>query len=152
VSDLAIAIRPVVEGPRAGWCEWVEPIPGTFLSLLGPVFSRVEGDRRAAIELEPRPEHRNRLGSLHGGFLASFADHAYFSAMVVMGRPAQANAVTVDLSMQYLGAGKADRVLRADVELLGETGRLLFMRMTLAQDGIPIAASTATLRKAPEPR
>ena len=144
--------RPIADGPRAGWLEWVEPAEGNFLSILGPLYSRREGDRRAIVELEPRPEHRNRLGSLHGGLLAAFADHAYFSAMVAMGRPAQAGAVTVDLSMQYLAAGSADAPLRAEVDLLGETGRLLFLRLVLSQHGQPVAASTATLRKAPEER
>ena len=145
-------VRHVTDGPRAGWLEWVEPVDGTFLSMLEPIYSRPDGDRRASVELMPRPDHCNRLGSLHGGFLASFADHAYFSAMVAIGRPAQANAVTVDLTMQYLAAGKAGQLLRADVELLTETGRLAFLRMTLMQGDLPIAASTATLRKAPEAR
>ncbi|MES2172845.1 MAG: PaaI family thioesterase [Pseudomonadota bacterium] len=148
-GEKAIA-RRVTDGPRAGWLQWMEPVPDTFLTLLGPIYSQPEGAARAIVELEPRANHRNRLGSLHGGFLAAFADHAYFSAMVAIGRPAQASAVTVDLSMQYLAAGRADYILRAQVELLGETGRLLFLRMTLVQDGRTIAASTATLRKAPE--
>lgn len=145
-------VRRVSEGARAGWLQWIEPVDGTFLTLLGDIYSRPDGESRAVVELETRPSHRNRLGSLHGGFLASFADHAYFSAMVAIGRPAQASAVTVDLSMQYLGAGKIGEVLRAEVELLGETGRLLFLRMTLKQGDRAVAASTATLRKAPEDR
>ncbi|WP_336959810.1 PaaI family thioesterase [Sphingobium aquiterrae] len=140
------------DGPRAGWLEWIEPASGTFLTVLEPIYARPEGERRAWVEMEPRPDHCNRLGSLHGGFLAAFADHAYFSAMAAIGRPAQVGAVTVDLSMQYLAAGKAGQVLRADVELLAETGRLLFLRMTLMQGDVPVAASTATLRKAPEAR
>jgi uncharacterized protein (TIGR00369 family) len=152
VTDAPGITRRVPEGARAGWLEGIEPVPRTFLSLLGPIYSRPEGDKRAIVELEPRPDHCNRLGSLHGGLLAAFADHADFSAMVAMGRPAQAVALTVDLSMQYLGAGRADRMLRAEVELLGETGRLLFLRLTLMQEGVAVAASTATLRKAPEAR
>ncbi|MEJ7925240.1 PaaI family thioesterase [Sphingobium sp. AN641] len=144
--------RRVTEGPRAGWSRWVEPVPDTFLSLLGPIFSRSIGDGRALVELDPRPDHRNRGGALHGGFLAAFADHAYFSGLVAMGRQDQASAVTVDLSMQYLAAGKYDEPLRADVELLAETGRLLFMRMTMSQSSGPVGASTATLRKVPPPR
>jgi uncharacterized protein (TIGR00369 family) len=150
-GDKGIA-RRVTDGPRAGWLEWIEPMAGTFQSLLGPAYSQPVDERRAIVELDPRTTHCNRLGSLHGGFLASFADHAYFSALVAIGRPAQASAVTVDLSMQYMAAGKADQVLRAEVDLLGETGRLLFLRMTLVQNGTTIAASTATLRKAPEAR
>ncbi|MDF0543429.1 PaaI family thioesterase [Sphingobium sp. H39-3-25] len=145
-------VRRVTEGARAGWLQWMEPVEGTFLTLLGDIYSHPEGESRAVVELEPRSSHLNRQGALHGGFLASFADHAYFSAMAAIGRPAQASAVTVDLSMQYLSAGTIDEVLRAEVELLGETGRLLFLRMTLKQGDRVVAASTATLRKAPEGR
>ena len=144
--------RRVTEGPRAGWSQWVDPVPDTFLSLLGPVYSRSIGDRTAMVELDPRPDHRNRGGALHGGFLAAFADHAYFSGLFAMGRQEQAGAVTVDLSMQYLAAAQYGEPLRAEVELLAETGRLLFMRMTMLQSNGPVGASTATLRKVPTPR
>ena len=102
--------------------------------------------------LETRPSHANRNGALHGGFLAAFADHAYFAALAAMGRPEQAAAVTVDLSMQYCGAGKVGQSLRADVEVLQETGRLFFMRLTLHQGDGLVASSTATVRKVPVPK
>ena len=69
-----------------------------------------------------------------------------------MGRPEQAAAVTVDLSMQYCGSGKVGQPLRADVEVLQETGRLFFMRLTLHQDDGLVASSTATVRKVPVPK
>jgi uncharacterized protein (TIGR00369 family) len=141
-----------VDGPRIGWLEWVEPVPDGFLSLMGQTYAQPVDARRAIVEIDPAERHCNRLGVLHGGFLASFADHAYFFAMVAMGRPMQANAVTVDLSMQYIAGGAADRPVRAEVELLGETGRLLFLRLALTQGGPPVAASTATLRKVRDSR
>ncbi|MEJ7934099.1 PaaI family thioesterase [Sphingobium sp. AN558] len=119
----------------------------TFLALLGPVYSRPDGERRAIVELEPRPEHRNRAGALHGGFIAGFADHALFSGLVAMGHEAMTDSVTVDLSIQYMAAGSFGEPLRAEVELIAETGRLLFMRMTLVQAGRPVAAAAGTLRK-----
>ncbi|MET0248225.1 MAG: PaaI family thioesterase [Sphingobium sp.] len=106
----------------------------------------------AQVGLETRVNHRNRLDTLHGGFIAAFADHAYFVALWAMGLKAQIDGVTVDLSMQYLGAGTVGPVLIADVELLRETGRMLFLRMLITQDGAPVAASTATIRKAPRPK
>lgn len=137
----------VTEGPRAGWLQWVEPVADTFLTLLGPVYSCPDGDRRAIVELDPRPEHRNRAGALHGGFIAGFADHALFSGLVAMGHAAMSNAVTIDLSIQYMAAGKFGEPLRAEVELVAETGRLLFMRMLLTQGDGPVAAAAGTLRK-----
>ncbi len=99
--------------------------------------------------LETRPFHANRLGALHGGFLAAFADHAYFAALAAMGRPDQARAVTVDLVMQYCGSGRIGPDLCAEVELLRETGRMMFMRLRILQEEELVAASSATVRKAP---
>ena len=143
----------MLEGPWADWLRWSDPVPETFLSVsVGPSYSQGNGERRATVMLETRQSHANRNGALHGGFLAGFADHAYFAALAAMGRPEQAAAVTVDLSMQYCGAGKVGQPLRADVEVLQETGRLFFMRLTLHQGDGLVASSTATVRKVPVPK
>ncbi len=113
---------------------------------------RAEGPTRARVALETRSSHRNRLDTLHGGFLAAFADHAYFGGLWIMGHQAQVNGVTIDLSMQYLGAGKVGPDLVAEVEILRETGRLFFLRMLMTQNAEAVAASTATIRKAPKPQ
>jgi acyl-coenzyme A thioesterase PaaI-like protein len=56
--------------------------------------------------------------------------------------------VTVDLATQFISAGRLDRTLEARIELLRETGRLLFLRGLLVQEGEPVIASfTGTLRK-----
>jgi uncharacterized protein (TIGR00369 family) len=102
--------------------------------------------------VETRPSHNNLLDALHGGFLATFADHAYFAGLCAMGRPEQASAVTVDLNMQYCGSGRIGPDLRAEVELLRETGRLMFMRLTLWQEDALVAASAATIRKVAAPK
>ena len=151
MSDEAGHLNLVTEGPWAGWSCWADMVPGTFLdSAIGTSYSRSDAAGRATVMLESRPAHANRLGVLHGGLLAAFADHAYFAALATMGRPEQVAAVTVDLGMQYCGLGKIGPVLRAEVELLRETGRLMFLRLTIFQDGELIAASAATVRKAPE--
>ncbi|NML89316.1 PaaI family thioesterase [Sphingobium sp. TB-6] len=139
----------MADGPWAGWLSWTDTVPGTFLdSAIGTSYSRSDAAGKATVMLESRPSHANRLGALHGGFLAGFADHAYFAALAAMGRPEQAAAVTVDLSMQYCGSGKIGPHLCAEIELLRETGRLMFLRLTISQDDELIAASTATVRKA----
>ncbi|UZW56852.1 PaaI family thioesterase [Sphingobium sp. JS3065] len=143
----------MADGPWAGWLSWTDMMPGTFLaSAIGTSYSRSDAAGKATVMLESLPSHANRLGALHGGFLAGFADHAYFAALAAMGRPEQAAAVTVDLAMQYCGSGKVGPTLRAEVELLRETGRLMFLRLTIFRDDGLIAASTATVRKAPEPQ
>ncbi|MCI4590085.1 PaaI family thioesterase [Sphingobium sp. BYY-5] len=140
------------EGKWTGWTAWSDPHPDTFLQAIGRGYMRSDAPNRALVGLETRPSHRNRLDTLHGGFLAAFADHAFFGALWAMGHKEQVNGVTIDLSMQYLGAGKVGPDLIAEVEVLRETGRLFFLRMVMTQDGQPVAASTATIRKAPTPK
>ncbi|MGC4251923.1 MAG: PaaI family thioesterase [Sphingobium sp.] len=145
-------MAPVTEGPWAGWLSWADPIDGTFLEPIGLTRFRSEAPGKATVMLESRPTHVNRLGSLHGGFLAAFADHAYFAGLAAMGRPEQVSAVTVDLTMQFCGSGSVGPHIRTEVEILRETGRLLFMRLTMWQEDNLLAASTATIRKAPMPK
>ena len=56
-------------------------------------------------------------------------------------------AVTLDLSVQFIGAGKSGVVLEAEVELLRETRRLLFLRGLVVQGADKIAAFSGTIRK-----
>ena len=148
-SDGVAGGKPLTDGPWAGWIAWSDPHPDTFLQAIGRGYMRALSPGRAEVALETRSSHRNRLDTLHGGFLAAFADHAYFGALWAMGHEDQIHGVTIDLSMQYLGAGRVGPLLLAQVDLLRETGRLLFLRMLMTQDGEPVAASTATIRKAP---
>ncbi|WP_239018866.1 PaaI family thioesterase [Sphingobium terrigena] len=136
----------------SGWRRWGEPDVDDFLSVIGSGYARSDAPGRAQVALEVQPLHMNRYGNLHGGFAAGFADHAYFVALWAMGRKDQREALTIDLSMQYMGLGKVGVPMIADVELLKETGKMMFLRMTIAQGGGLIAASTATLRKVPAPK
>ncbi|WP_420143564.1 PaaI family thioesterase [Sphingobium sp.] len=151
-SDGVAGGEPLTDGKWAGWAGWSDPHPDTFLQAIGRGYMRGVGPTSAQVALETRPSHRNRLDTLHGGFLAAFADHAYFGALWAMGHKAQIGGVTIDLNMQYLGVGRVGPDLLAEVELLRETGRLMFLRMLITQEGEPVAASSATVRKAPAAR
>lgn len=148
MSDGKGQLSPVIDGPWAGWLFWTDTASGTFLDAIGTSFSRSDSPGRATVMLPSRPSHANRLGTLHGGLLASFADHAYFAALGAMGQPDAASAITIDLTMQYCGSGRIGPDLRADVELLRETRRLAFMRLTIWQEDALVATSTATVKKA----
>ncbi|HEX7874445.1 MAG TPA: PaaI family thioesterase [Sphingobium sp.] len=138
----------VADGPWAGWIRHTDEEPDTYLSIIGPSFSRAEGPDRATVAVDTLPVHRNRMGALHGGYLAAVADHVGFAALKALGRPEQLGGVTIDLQVQFLGSGKVGLPLFADVEILKETGRLFFVRMTFRQDHGLVAAATATFRKA----
>ncbi|MGE4322932.1 MAG: PaaI family thioesterase [Sphingobium sp.] len=140
-------LRPVVDGPWSGWSQWQPPECSTFIRSLGSSYVRGAGPRKAIVAFPTSAAHCNGLGVLHGGFVASFADHAYSVALAAMERPGGVANLTVDLGMQYFGTGRPGAPLVGDVELLRETGRMLFLRMTVSQEGEVIAASSVTMRK-----
>ncbi|MGE4410661.1 MAG: PaaI family thioesterase [Sphingobium sp.] len=137
----------VESGPWAGWISWSDHDFRGFLRVVGPSYARVLDGARAHVVIMTGADHANRLDTLHGGFLAGFADHAYFAALAALGREDLVQGVTIDLTMQYFGAGRVGSNLEAEVEVLRETGRMLFMRLQLMQNGQAIAASTITIRK-----
>jgi hypothetical protein len=49
--------------------------------------------------------------------------------------------------VQFIGAGVIGEALEAEVELLKETGRLLFMRGVVSQGESRVAAFSGTIRK-----
>lgn len=153
MTDDVADVRLVADGPWAGWLARSGKPTGTFVDALGRGYLRSDAPGTAIIMLEPRADHINRSGGLHGGFLAAFADHSYYGALIAMGRPEQMDGgVTIDLNMQYCGSSKVGAWLKAEVELMRETGRMFFMRLTIWQDGNLVATSSATIRKAPAPR
>lgn len=122
-----------------------------FNSLIEPVHVRVEG-AVARVRMVPRHEHSNMRGDMHGGALLAFMDIALFAAARGLGVMQAGGAVTLDLSAQFIGGGGIGAPIEAQVELLRETGRMLFLRGLIVQDGAPtIASFTGTLRKSTPP-
>lgn len=89
---------------------------------------------------------------MHGGALMSFVDMAIFAAARGFGLIEAGTAVTLDFSAQFIGRAELDEPVEARVELLRETGRLLFLRGLVVQpDGAagdaPVLSFAATIRK-----
>ena len=130
-----------------GWKRWQFRDPTRFNAFLEPLHVRVD-DGVARVRMLPRREHSNMRDAVHGGALLGFIDVAMFAGSRGLGVLGAGGAVTLDLSTQFIGAGKWGAPLEAKVELLRETGRLLFLRGLVEQEGEPIIASfTGTLRK-----
>jgi acyl-coenzyme A thioesterase PaaI-like protein len=109
------------------------------------------GEKARVRMLNPGREHTNLADTLHGGALMAFIDCALFAGAHGCGLRGVSRAQTIDCSVQFIGAGRPGMPLDAVVELLRETGRMLFLRGQLEQDGALIAAFSATVRK-PSPR
>lgn len=138
-----------------GWKLWQATDPSRFNSQLGPLSVRLDGEI-ARVRITPERRHSNLRDHVHGGALLGFIDIAMFAACRGFGVLTAGAAVTLDLSTQFIGGGAIDRPIEAQVELLRETGRMLFVRGIVVQpeaDGSEnrIAAFSGTLRKSTPP-
>ena len=138
-----------------GWKLWAASDPTRFNSLLGELSVKLEGEI-ARVRMTPERRHSNLRDHVHGGALLGFIDMAMFAACRGFGVTTAGSAVTLDLSTQFIGGGVIDRPIEAQVELLRETGRMLFVRGIVVQpeaDGSEnrIAAFSGTLRKSTPP-
>ena len=140
----AIIDEPHPDQP--GWRRWGLADGTRFNGFLGPTMYRVE-DGVARVRMTPGREHSNLSGALHGGALLGFIDVALFAASRAFGLITAGTAVTLDLNTQFIGAGRTGKPLDAEVELLRETGRLLFLRGLVVQAGETVAAFSGTIRK-----
>ena len=131
-----------------GWRRWELTDPTRFNTLLGPMMFRLDGGI-ARVRMTPEHRHSNLNNTVHGGALLGFIDVALFAAARGFGVIAAGTAVTLDLSTQFIGGGRIGEPLEAQVEMLRETGQLLFLRGLIVQgEGEDkIASFAGTIRK-----
>ncbi|MDP1027380.1 PaaI family thioesterase [Sphingomonas sp. KR1UV-12] len=141
--DLLVADQP-------GWLEWRPSDPTRFNTLMGAITWRIE-DGTARVRMTPEHRHSNVRDAVHGGVTLAFIDIALFAAARGFGLVTAGTAVTLGLDTQFIGEGRIGEPLEAQVELLRETGRLLFLRGLVVQgeDTHRVAAFSATIRKPP---
>ena len=89
--------------------------------------------------------HSNGLGYLHGGFIMSFIDMAMFA--FIFQQLENSAAVTLSCATDFLSAGIVGKPIEASGEILKETGKMLFVRGLVTQEGEKIASFTSTMRK-----
>lgn len=137
--------RPDPEYP--GWWSWAVKTDNRFNQVLGKLLVREGGPQRGICRMFPEERHANLGNMIHGGAILTFIDMALFAG----GRMAGADvirAVTLDLSTRFLSPGRIGVPLDAEVELLRETGRLVFLDGRVTQEGELVASFTGALRKA----
>ncbi len=137
----------ITEGPLAGWSRWHREADGRFASLLGDLYFRETPDKGVECRMETDRRHSNGLGYLHGGFIMSFIDMAMFS--FIFRQLENSGAVTLSCATDFLSPGIVGKPIYATGEILKETGKMLFVRGLVTQDGVNTASFTATMRKIP---
>ncbi len=80
-----------------------------FIDHLGVVIDFMEPGK-AILSLDPRPEHMNSWGAVHGGVIMTLLD----IAMAISGRahdPVNLSGVTVDMSVSFISPGKGKQIV-----------------------------------------
>jgi len=106
------------------------------------------GQGEAEIELRLEPRHLNRLLVPHGGLIASLIDTAAgFAVAFAKGPDTIEPAVTLSLSLQFLGQAKAGDLLIASAKRDGGGRTIAFASAEVkTDDGRIVARGQATFR------
>ena len=142
--------RPAADHP--GWVSWDLTDQTRFNSqTMGRMLVRQEvlpgGAPAVRLRMFPEQRHSNLLDAVHGGVTLALIDISLFTGIrLILGADA-GGSVTLDLSTQFIGAGRIGKPLDAVSEVLRETRRLVFIRGVIEQDGHLVAAYNGTVRK-----
>jgi len=120
--------------------------PGRFFDGFGAIRVRVEGDR-VRCRIDTGRAQSNISDNVHGGFIMACVDQVMFCAMIAIDRLPSGGAVTVECGTRFVGPAKAGLPLDMLVEVVGETGRMLFLRGLIEQAGVTVGSFDGTLRK-----
>jgi uncharacterized protein (TIGR00369 family) len=144
MNDAGYDGDPIVveSGEFAGWSVW--SMAETFGGSSGPFHFRDEGEAtRCAIKVEKR--HLNRVGAAHGGFLSTFADVSLY--MMTRRARGGAQAVTVSLNAEFVGAAYEGDLLEVTGEIVRAGGSLIFLRGVAAVGDRPVLMFSGVLKR-----
>ncbi len=117
-----------------GWHSWNLADDTRFnAQTMGHMLVRRESDAVCRVRMFPERRHTNLLDMVHGAVTLALMDVALFAAMRTLLNGDAAGSVTLELSSQFIGAGRPDVPLDAVVEVMRETRRLAFLRGTVVQ-------------------
>ena len=138
------SLLPAPDHP--GWHEW--RVPGAFnREVVGLLLVRDEGDGTARTRIFPAPLAGNVHGMIHGGIISAFADASLFAGPGMLTGQDLGPAVTVELSVQYVGAAGMAEPLDALVSILRETRRMIFVQGRIVQGDDVVAGFSGIVRK-----
>ena len=132
----------VTEGEFAGWYNWSHD---PFETRAGPFFMRREEDGSYLSAFRAEDRHMNGAGAMHGGCLMTFADFALFA--IATDELAGANAVTMNLSSDFLGPVQKGALVEARGQVTRGGGKTIFVRGIVTADGAPALSFTGIIRK-----
>jgi acyl-coenzyme A thioesterase 13 len=111
---------------------------GDFVDLVGPVYSRGDGEQRVfGLLVEER--HRNAAGKAHGGLLATLVDFALGRAVAA----ADSAGVTASLTTDYLKPVEIGDWVETHTEVEKAGERLAFADCSLVVGGREVVRARA---------
>ncbi|MBF2755539.1 MAG: PaaI family thioesterase [Gammaproteobacteria bacterium AqS3] len=126
-----------------GWSHYSRD---QFENHLGPLFYRVDRERSRLLAMMHIGEHHyNGIGTVHGGVTMTMADYA-LCLVAFLSPNAMAGAVTVNMKVDFIGGARNCDTLRAEAELVHETGKLMFGRGQIETDSGPIAVFSGCVK------
>jgi uncharacterized protein (TIGR00369 family) len=103
-----------------------------------------KADGRARVRLDPRPEHLNSWGAVHGGVLLSILDVVLSSAARALD-PTCTGATTVEMKVNFLAAARGTVLAEGRATRAGRT--LIFAEGELVDsDGEVLAKGNGTFK------
>jgi uncharacterized protein (TIGR00369 family) len=114
-----------------------------FLDYIGgEVMALDAGEARLAFTI--RPHHTQHLGVVHGGAIATLADHCGWYAVISELEPGF-TSVTIELKINYLkpARGIGTRLI-AHARVINRTRRTAFATVEIRTDSDRVAFATAT--------
>ncbi len=130
------------DGEFAGWKYWTHD---PFENRSGPFYMRREADGTYLSAFRAQTHHMNGAGSMHGGCLMTFADFALFA--IATDELEGANAVTMNLSADFLGGVTTGALVEARGEVTRGGGKTVFVRGLITGDSAPALSFTGIIRK-----
>ncbi len=122
---------------------------GTYLDFLGFKLTAWQ-DGFVRLEMPVRPEHRNTVGYLHGGVIASLLDVAG-ALSGNYGSSEDSVSVTINMNTSYMSPMKSAQVV-AEGELVRRTRSLFFAQARILDPENNRLCATSMATYKPQPR
>ena len=144
-------IRHEPDPDNPGWHTWNLADNTRFnAQTMGHMLVRKDSDTLCRVRMFPERRHTNLLDMVHGAITLALIDVSLFASMRMLTGGDAGGSVTLELSSQFIGAGKPGIPLDAVVEVMRETKRLVFLRGTVVQgeaDEHLVASFSGIVRK-----
>ncbi|MGJ7505287.1 MULTISPECIES: PaaI family thioesterase [unclassified Variovorax] len=144
---MEIPVDPFEKLAATGWRR--VRTAGAFMSGVGPLWALRENESWV-YGVWAGDAHLNPAGVVHGGLLATLADHAI--STVAWEAAGRTPCVTVQLDTQFLAPVAPGVLIEARAQVVRRTASLLFMRGLLQVAGLEVLIAQALMKvQAPLP-